>query len=73
MGDADTSSFGPPARSLTGDVFGPADDDHQLTIRKVTEGGERALGRVRLQRVGHGEQLLWLCRQEVRHDDVGGT
>lgn len=60
-------------RSLTRDVFGPADDDHQLAICKVTKGGERALGRVWLQRVGHGEQLLWLCHQEVGHDDVGGT
>lgn len=61
------------AYSLTRDVFGPADDDHQLAICQVTKGGERALGRVRLQRIRHGEQLLRLCHQEVGHDDVGGT
>lgn len=73
MSDADVSSFRLPLHSLTGDVFGPADDDHQLTICKVAQGGERALGRVWLQRVGHGEQLLRLCHQEVGHDNVGGT
>lgn len=41
--------------SLTRNVFSPADDDDQLPVRKVTEGGERALGRVGLQRVWHGE------------------
>lgn len=41
--------------SLTRNVFGPANDDDQLAVSKVTEGCERALGRVGLQRVGHGK------------------
>lgn len=41
--------------SPTRNVFGPADDDDQLPVREVTQGGERALGCVGLQGVGHGE------------------
>lgn len=44
-----------PSASLTRNVFCPANDDDQLTVRKVTKGGERALGCVGLQRVRHGE------------------
>lgn len=39
----------------TRNVFGPADDDDQLAVGEVTQGGERALGRVWLQRVRHGK------------------
>lgn len=41
--------------SLTRNVFGPANDDDQFTVSKVTKGGERALGCVGLQRVRHGK------------------
>lgn len=41
--------------SPTGNVFGPADDDDQLAVGEVTQGGECALGRVRLQGVRHGK------------------
>lgn len=58
---------------LTGDVFGPADDDDQFAVGEVTEGGECALSRIRLQGVRHGKQFLWLCHQEVGHNDVGGA
>lgn len=71
--EAGTVGSSPPLLSLTWNVLGPADDHHQLAISEVTQGGERALGRVGLQRVRHGEELLGFCHQEVGHNDTGGT
>lgn len=54
--------------SLTWDVFGPADDDHQLAVGQVTQCGQCfdvALGH---GGVRHGVDLLRLRYQQMGHD-----
>lgn len=51
----------------TWDVFGPTDDDHQLSVSQVTQ--RRKSLDVTLWHCGvrHGIDLFWLRYQQVRH------
>ena len=51
----------------TWDVFGPADDDHQLAVSQVAQRGQSLDVALRHGGVRHGIDLLWLRHQQVRH------
>lgn len=51
----------------TWDVFGPANDDHQLTVSEVAQCGQGLDVALRHGGVRHGIDLLWLSHQQVRH------
>lgn len=46
-------------------MFGPADNDDELSVSEVAQSGEGALSRVGLQWIRHGEQLLGLGYQQM--------
>ncbi len=54
----------------TWDMFGPADVDHQLSVRQVTQRSQGLDVAVWYSWVRHGVNLLWLGHQQVRDDFV---
>lgn len=55
---------------FTWDALGPADGDHNLSVKEVTEGSHGREVSVRARWVGHGIQLLGLNHQQVGHQCV---
>lgn len=55
---------------LTWDVLGPADDDHELSVRQVTESGQGLDVALRHARGRHGVELVRLGHQQIG-DDLG--
>lgn len=54
----------------TWDMFGPADVDHELSVRQVTQRSQGLDVAVWYCWVRHGVNLLWLGHQQVRYDFV---
>lgn len=54
----------------TWDMLCPADVDHQLSVRQVTQRSQGLDVAVWYCWVGHGVNLLWLGHQQVRDDFV---
>lgn len=52
----------------TWDVFGPADDDHQLAVSQVAQRGQSLDVTLRHGGVRHGIDLLWLHHQQMGND-----
>lgn len=57
------TTLAPTAPRLTWDVFGPADDDHQLPICQVTESGQGLDISLRHTRGRHSIQLVGFSHQ----------
>lgn len=55
---------------LTWDVLGPADDDHELSVRQVTESGQGLDVTLRHARGRHGVELVGLGHQQIG-DNLG--